>query len=460
MRKISIADNSIRSIASEAALLFREKTAIAACLDSFGVDAVELPPIANPKEDAIINKTIASIVRNAALCVPVGLDEAAVQTAYNSIQSACKPCLQIEVPMSTVTMEYQYHLKAEKMPQRVAAVCKAAAEICETVELVAKDATRADRAFLLTVLKTACENGVSYVTLCDDAGVATPKDFEALVQAVKTVCEVPVYVQVSDALKMAAATALYAIAAGADGVKTSVSGKNELHTADLSTVLSAQKDTLQIFFNLKTTEIKSDIKELLKKVSRRDTTENTRPDNSVLLYSDSTVADVTAAAATLGYDLSPEDSGKVYKALSNILEKKPSIGAKELEVLIASSSLEVPSTYHLHSYHISSGNLTTSMSNIILLKDGEKLMGVATGDGPIDAAFFAIEQCIGYHYELDDFEIQSVTEGKEALGSAVVKLRSNGKLYAGSGVSADIVGASIRAYINALNKIVYEEGQA
>ena len=83
--------------------------------------------------------------------------------------------------------------------------------------------------------------------------------------------------------------------------------------------------------------------------------------------------------------------------------------------------------------------------------------GVSIGDGPIDAAFLAVEQITGQHYELDDFQIQSVTEGREAMGETLVKLRSNGKLYSGNGLSTDIVGASIRAYINALNKIVFEE---
>ena len=79
------------------------------------------------------------------------------------------------------------------------------------------------------------------------------------------------------------------------------------------------------------------------------------------------------------------------------------------------------------------------------------------GDGPIDAAFHAIEGIIGHHYELDDFQISAITKGREAVGNAIVRLRSGGKLYSGNGVSTDIVGASIRAYINALNKIVYEE---
>jgi 2-isopropylmalate synthase len=81
---------------------------------------------------------------------------------------------------------------------------------------------------------------------------------------------------------------------------------------------------------------------------------------------------------------------------------------------------------------------------------------VGVGDGPIDAAFLAIEQIVGNKYELDDFQIQTVTEGRDAMGSALGKLRANGKVYSGSGISTDIIGASIRAYLSALNKILYE----
>ncbi|MBR5668822.1 MAG: hypothetical protein IKX15_04305 [Spirochaetales bacterium] len=103
--------------------------------------------------------------------------------------------------------------------------------------------------------------------------------------------------------------------------------------------------------------------------------------------------------------------------------------------------------------------VVNSVTNVVLERDGERISGTGTGNGPIDSAFTAIEQCIGHHYELDDFQIQAVTEGRESLGSTLVRLRSNGKLYSGNGISSDIVGASIRAYINALNKIAYEESQ-
>ena len=177
----------------------------------------------------------------------------------------------------------------------------------------------------------------------------------------------------------------------------------------------------------------------------------------ILLDSDSSLAQVADAAALLGYELSDSDVGNVFKALIQVCAKKGAVGAKEFEALIASSAMQAPSTYHFETYTTTSSNISSAMTQIVLKCNGETICGVSAGDGPIDSAFRAIEQCIGHHYELDDYQVQSVTEGKEALGSALVRLRVGGKLYSGNGTSTDIVAASIRAYINALNKIVFEE---
>ena len=158
----------------------------------------------------------------------------------------------------------------------------------------------------------------------------------------------------------------------------------------------------------------------------------------------------------LGYDLSAEDYGKVYEEFLRMAGRK-TVGQKELEAIVANVALQVPPTYVLESYVINSGNVISASAQIKMLKKGEPAIGLCMGDGPVDASFKALEQIIGVHFELDDFQIQSVTRGREALGVALVKLRHNGKLYSGSGISTDIIGSSIRAYINAVNKIVYEE---
>ena len=461
MRNIRVADQSIRALSENGSLLFREKAMIAAGVDSFGVDAVELPPIKNIKEDTVVYKMISSTLENCEICLPVGFDEGGIEAAYNSVKDAKAPRLLVELPVSTVTMEYTYHIKAEKMLEKAEALCRAAAAVCKTVEFVALDATRADPDYLIKIIAAAARGGAVAACICDDAGVMLPQDMEKTVRAIKAACDLPLYVKVSDALHLANANALFAITAGADGVKAAISGENDLKINEIAAILAAKKETLGIDFRLKTSELSSDVSALKKAAVK-----NGRPEKKndatadIILDSESTVSDVEKCAVLLGYELSPEDCGKVHKALLGVLQKKNSVGAKEFEAIIASYAASAPSTYHLDSFNITSSNTASSMANVVLCKDEEKLIGVALGDGPIDAAFFALEQCIGHHYELDSFEIQAVTEGKEALGSTIVKLRSEGKLYSGVGLSTDIVGASIRAYVNALNKIVYEEGQA
>lgn len=463
MRKIYVSDYTLKELANErkANLLFREKTAIAKCIGSFGADAVELAEISNIKEDTIVNRTIAAAAGKSAVCIPVGFTAQGIEDAWNCVKDAENPCLQVALPTSTVQMEYSYHLKDNKMLLKIAELCKASKEKCENVEFVAMDATRADRTFLVNACKTAAENGAVAVTVCDDAGICMPSEISEIVKDIKSEYDIPVYVKVSDSINMAVASACEAIIAGADGVKTAVTGKNVLLTDEFADFITAKGDSLGVCTALQTTEIHRDINEMLKNVKQNsyddgnDDINNDKAD--VFLDSSSTIAQLSDAVRNLGYELSDEDIGNVYKALMRVCEKKSCVGAKELEALVASSSMQVPSTYHLKSYNTSSGNLINAMASITLTKDDGEYSGVSIGDGPIDAAFRAIENIIGFHYELDSFQIEAVTEGKESIGSAFVRLRNNGKLYSGNGISTDIIGASIRAYVNALNKIVFEE---
>ena len=180
-------------------------------------------------------------------------------------------------------------------------------------------------------------------------------------------------------------------------------------------------------------------------------------DPGIYLTAHDDLTGVLKAVERLGYDLSEEDGVKVYEAFRTIAAKKEKVSEKELDAIVASASMQVPATYVLDTYVITAGNTISATAHLKLRKHDTAKEGVCIGDGPIDAAFLAIESITGCHYELDDFQIQAVTEGREAMGQAVVKLRSGGKLYSGKGISTDIVGASIHAYISALNKIVYEE---
>ena len=461
MKKITVNDITLKKLAQErdVSLLFREKTAIAACADSLGAGAVELSPVKNLREDTIIYKTIAKNVQNAVVAIPAGFTVEDVNNAWECIKDAKSPRLQIEVPVSTVQMEYTYHMKSEKMIAKIAELTKAAKELCGDVEFSALDATRADEDFLIAAVKEAEANGAVLVTICDDAGASLPEEIAVLVEKVKAAVEIPVYVQVSDRVNMAVASAIAAVVKGADGLKSAMAGKNVLLTGEISDAMSLCSSQIGAETSLNNTKIHASIDDMLASISHEAYEADVviSEKKKILLDSDATIAQVAQAAQVLGYDLSESDCGNVHKALIQICEKKDAVGAKELEALIASSAMQAPSTYHLENYTTNSSNLTSSMSQVTLKCNDEIICGVSTGDGPIDSAFRAIEQCIGHHYELDDFQVQSVTEGKEALGSAIVRLRSGGKLYSGNGISTDIVAASIRAYINALNKIVFEE---
>ncbi len=461
MKEIKISDITLKKISEDRAvsLLFREKSAIANCADKIGAEVIEIPAVKSPREDKIIYKTIAQNVQNAVFAIPVGFSSEELHDAWECIKEAKMPRLQVELPVSTIQMEYTYHVKQAKMLEKIVQLIKEAKELCDNVEFSALDATRADEDFLITAVKEAEANGAVMVTLCDDAGVSTPDDIAELVAKVKEAVSIPVFVQVSDRINMAVASAFSTIKSGADGLKCAMVGKDILLTGEISDAMNACGTQIGAEIKLNNTKIHTSIDDMVSSINHDtyDKEKTVSDGKKILIDSDSTVAQVAQAATVLGYDLSDSDVGNVYKVLKQICEKKGAVGYKEFEAVIASSAMQAPSTYHFETYTTTSSNMSSSMSQVTLKCKDEIICGVSNGDGPIDSVFRAIEQCIGHHYELDDFQVQSVTEGKEALGSALVRLRNNGKLYSGNGTSTDIVAASIRAYINALNKIVFEE---
>lgn len=457
MKKIVVSDVTLKVISEKGlSLTFRDRLSIAEKLDQLFVDAIELPALINSKENEVIYRTIASTVKNAIVKIPVGDNVKSLNSAAECVKSAAKACLQVVMPVSTVQMEYFYHLKAPHMQAKIEELVKAAKEVNECVEFVAIDAFRAEEGFVESCAKVAFNAGATAITLSDDAGEALPEDYEKIVKAIKSACNIKVFVQPSNALSMAAACAVQSIKAGADGVKTSVCGEN-LSLSVVSDIMRSKKFDFDANCDVDATNVKT-ISSIINGIACNDKRED---DASKIEFdffdNNATMGEVSMAVKHLGYELSDTDFGKVYEEFKKLTSKKESIDVKELEALIASTAMQVPSTYHLVNYVVNSGNIIPATANVTLERAGEKFTGVSTGDGPIDAAFHAIEQVIGHHYELDDFQVHAVTKGRGAVGSSIIRLRTDGKLYPGNGVSTDIVGACIRAYINALNKIVYEE---
>lgn len=458
MRKIDVMDNTLSVMSKEKkTLAFREKLLIAENLERIGVNAIDLSSIHSEKEDKIIYRTISENV-DTMLSIPAGVSAESIAYAYECIKGAKRRRLQIVVPVSTVQMEYIYHVKAQKMLEKITALVSEAAKYDAEVELVAQDATRAEEGFLEACAKTAFENGATMMTVCDDNGDCFPEELAAIVKKIKIACDIKIYVQPSNKLQLAPAIFIECVKAGADGVKTAF-GSNTLNVETVAEIMRAKAADLQAETDLDVTLVHKTA-QAIREIAQHGATnasEEIKVKSKVSLDANATLKDVTDAVSSLGYELSPTDMGNVYEEFKRVTSKKEEVDERELEAIVAVTAMQVPSTYHLNTYVVNSGNCMTATANVTLERDGQALSGVSVGDGPIDAAFHAIEQIIGHHYELDDFNVQAVTKGREAVGSAIIRLRADGKLYSGNGVSTDIVGACIRAYINALNKIVYEE---
>lgn len=469
MKTMRISDITLRSIAQSrtAAVSFKERIEIARTLDRLRMDVIELPAIADHRSDVLANKTIASVVSTSALSAVCGMTEESVEETWESIKGAQKPMLHIMAPVSAIQMEYQCHKKGPKMLETIRTLVAKARYYTESVAFSAVDATRAESAFLYEAISTAIEAGATQITVCDSAGCMTPSEWTTFIGEIRAnvsaIEKVELGVEISDMLKMSVASAAAAVEAGASMVKAAIVPMDCPSVVDIASFVGVKGDAMGIATGLRTTELTRSAKQMqwLLQTQRSEGSpfdNGVSADNAaVCLSADDDISKMVQVVRQMGYDLSEEDTAKVYEAFRTVAEKKHFVGSRELEAIIASTALQVPTTYRIADYVITAGGSIAAMANVTLEKDGKRMASMAAGDGPIDAAFLAIEQAIGHHYELDDFQIQTVTEGREAMGSALVKLRSGGKLYSGNGLSTDIIGASIRAYISALNKIVYEE---
>ncbi|MBQ9841717.1 MAG: hypothetical protein IJO42_01260 [Clostridia bacterium] len=454
MKHIRIADTTL----CQGNYTFKEKIEIARQLEKLGVDVIELPAITEVRSDTLLVRTMASFVKNATLSVAAGVTAESVQLAAAALEGATKPQIRIQLPVSPVGMEYTCHKKPDKMLAWISEIVAAAKEKDVAVEFCAVDATRADDGYLQAAIDAATAAGADSVSVWDSTGGRLPDDFAAFVGGVGT--DLPLGVACDNQNGLAAASAILAVQAGADCVKTAVGGD----ITDLVTFATMCKncgDSYGFATGIRYTEmgrIAGQIAWITDPARHEKPAGVTAatPEDVRLDAKDDCQA-VAAAVARLGYDLSEEDSARVYEEFCRVAEKK-AVTAKDLEAIVANVAMQVPDAYQLVSYVINSGNIISASAQITLERDGKSLQSVSIGDGPIDAAFKAIDQIIGHHYELDDFQIQAVTEGKEAVGQALVKLRDRGRLYSGTGISTDILGASLRAYLNAVNKIIYEEG--
>lgn len=468
-RKISVSEITIKLTeeTKESTLSFRTKIELAKMLDNLGVSVIETGPILNGKSDCLLIKSLASAISESTLAVPVDItSKDSVEQTWNALKEARHPRLQVSVPVSAVQMEYLCHKKPEAVIAMVADLTRQCAALCGDVEFIAGDFGRSEQEFLSKAIEAAVEAGATTITVCDTAGQLFPEEvfnsLKALREAIPQ--NVKLGVWCCNDLHMADSCAIAAVRAGADEIKTTTYLNSTVSIKRFTQILEARADVCHATCDVKMTQLQRSVDQIKllcdhKKHSAAMSEAGNDEHKSIKLSVHDDIQSVLKIVEKLGYDLSEEDGKKVYETFLRIAAKNETVDAKELDAIVASVAFQAPPTYKLESYLINSGNVISATCHLRLRKDEELLESVCLGDGPVDAAFKAIEKLVDRQYELDDFQIQSVTEGREAMGEAVVRLRYEGRLFSGRGISTDIVGSSIHAYLNAVNKIAFEEGQ-
>lgn len=466
MRTILISDSTIKQVEMNKAfsLSFKEKLEVCKLLDKLGVDLIELDEIKNPRIDILLVKSVVTAVKNSRLAVPVKLGESA-ENVVKALEEAKSFRLQVHAPMSSVRMEYIYHKKPVAIKEMVLDTIKSCKEYTDDVEFVAEDATRSDMAFLAEMIEAAIDAGVKTITICDDAGNMFPREFSEFIknvyENVPKLENISLGVKCSNDLSLADACALSAVCRGATEVKVASYPDTISSLRNVAKIFSAKAELMDVTVAINANRISRTICQIERLCSNDDSVVSVNMvgnDNiEQLINSNDDIDFVSKTIEKMGYDLSEEDLNNVFEGVKEIAKKKEYVSSRELDAIIASEAMQVPSKYKLNDFVVTSGKDKSAMVQIMLEVEGQEKNAVSLGDGPIAAAFHGIEQIADCEFELEDFQIKAVTQGKEAAGEAIVKLRAYGKLYSGRGLSTDIISASIRAFLNALNKAVYEK---
>lgn len=465
MKTVKIYDATLeRAVSVGKKLSFKDKLDAVKLFEELKVDAVRLGRIGDNKENLVFARTLAETVKSTVLCCSVGFDRAEVDRVNEIFKGKGNKRLVVDIPSSPALMEYKLGKKPQVALSLLADILSYAKETGAEAEIRLLDASNAETAFLKQVVSLSSEHGVKEITLCEEASQMLPEEFSAFLAEIISAAKdngVTVNVSVKNSLGLSLALSLAAVSAGAAAIETAFGDELLVSSDAFITLVSSVGNRQGIAVNALTTavnRIANSIREVLGEKGERKTLKVALIDDK-MLPADISKEELFAIISKLGYDLSGEDLLKVYETFRRITAKKGNVKVRELDALIADSAMQVPAEYKIVDYIINSGNIIRATASVTLERNGEKLFGLSTGDGPIDAAFHAIESITGSRYEVDDFKIESLTEGKDAVGRAILRLRSSGVVFVGAGISTDIVGSAIRAYVAALNKIAFTEAQ-
>ncbi len=499
MRRIELFDSTLRDgeQAPGFSMNLTEKLSMARVLAELGVDVIEAGFAACSQGDFASVKAVADELKGVTVASLCRCTEKDAEIAWNALKNAEKPLLHIFIATSDLHLETKLGMTREQVVERVAATVSYAKTLCPDIEFSAEDATRSDRNFLAKVLQTALSNGASVVNMADTVGIAQPDEIEDLVRFMKSELKSAnpwkLSVHCHNDLGLATANTLAAIKAGADRVDVTVNGIGErAGNAAVEEVVMALKMRPEIYdadtganpkmlvpasrklVMLTGCKVQANKAVVGKNafaheagihqhgmMKDRRTYEIFHPEDvgatseRIILGKHSGRHALEDRISELGIGgLDKEQLDTVFEKFKLLAETKKTVGDRDIEAIVRSEVLGVPEIYRLDKYVINSGNILSNTCNIRICRKGETYLdGFAAGEGPIDAAYNAINDALKKDAKLLDYVIESVTGGADAQGAVSVKLSVGDKTVKGYGVSVNIFEASILAYLNALNAL-------
>ena len=497
-RKITIFDTTLRDGEQTPGVNLEtsEKVEVAQALAKLKVDVIEAGfPIASPGDFAGVS-AVAAQVKGPVITALARANAKDIETAAEALKKAERPRIHTFIATSDIHLTYKLKMSREQVLAEAEAAVRCAKKYVNDVEFSAEDASRSDWEFLCQVYAAAIRAGATVINVPDTVGYTTPLEFGQLIRYIRShvpgIEKAAISVHCHDDLGLAVANSLAAVENGASQIECCINGLGErAGNAALEEVVmalatrgeyykaSTDIDTRQIYRTSRLVSTLTGINAPPNKAIIGDnafahesgihqhgvlnnslTYEIMSPEmvgigrNAIVLGKHSGRHAFEERLKEMGYDMDAEGINALFVKFKELADRKKTVYDRDIEALITDSLPEKAEVYRLIYHHVISGNQTVATASVRLGTETEIVEEACCGDGPVDAAFKAIEKAIGCSICLKDYQIKAVTSGEDALGEATVRVEQDGKTFSGRGLSTDIIEASAKAYLNAINKML------
>lgn len=495
--RIFIFDTTLRDgeQAPGASLTAEEKVKIGKQLALLKVDALEAGfPASSPGDFDSVN-TIARKVKGPVIAALARCRKEDIDSARQALEPAGKKRLHVFLGTSPIHRKYKLKKTGEEILRMAVESVEYARRYFEDVEFSAEDASRTEPEFLCRVVEGVIKAGAGVVNIPDTVGYSIPEQFGGLIKAVSgnvpNVSEAVLSVHCHNDLGLAVANSLAAVQNGARQIECTVNGIGEragnASLEELVMIMNTRRDAYRFETGVKTEEIyktsrmvssltgfsiqpnKAIVGENAFRheagihqdgvIKERSTYEIIDPriiglkESKLVLGKHSGRNAFRKRLLSLGFNLNEKELEKAFARFKILADKKKEVYDEDLEAIIEDEITRIPETFELVYVNTTSGTGTIPTSTVRLRTEGRLFEDAACGDGPVDATYKTIDRITGVGAELVDYSLRAVTSGRDALGEVAVKIKKDDRFYTGKGASTDIIEASAKAYINALNRL-------